>query len=169
MQPYRRTDTEGPTPRRVRGPGSAAPDRVRAWAFAPGGGPCRASTRTTRRPAGTGAPFGGRLGRVGFLGAPGTGPGLLRPGSGRRREQLGSAGSGSASKLVEASPRSTTRAKTSRRLPGPRGGPCPQGAASRRVEATAPGAENSDLRGRTPRTTRSATDRRGYPGQVCRE
>ena len=56
MQPYRRTDRGRPAPRRVRGPGSAAPDRVRAWAFAPGCGPCRASTRATRRTAGKRTP-----------------------------------------------------------------------------------------------------------------
>ena len=56
MQPYRRTDRGRPAPRRVRGPGSAAPDRVRAWAFAPGGGPCHASTRATRRTAGKRTP-----------------------------------------------------------------------------------------------------------------
>ena len=60
MQPYRRTDTRGPAPVRVRGPGSAAPDRVRAWAFAPGCGPCRASTRTTRRAAGKRTPAAAR-------------------------------------------------------------------------------------------------------------
>ena len=56
MQPYRRTDRGRPAPRRVRGPGSAAPDRVRAWAFAPGCGPCHASTRATRRTAGKRTP-----------------------------------------------------------------------------------------------------------------
>ena len=80
--------------------------------------------------AGTGAPFGGRLGPVGGLGAPGTGC---------RREPLGSAGSGTASRLVEASPRSTTRAKTSRPLPGPRGGPRHQGTTSRRRRKPRPG------------------------------
>ena len=60
MQPYRRTDTRGPAPVHVRGPGSAAPDRVRAWAFAPGCGPCRASTRTTRRAAGKRTPAAAR-------------------------------------------------------------------------------------------------------------
>ena len=137
MQPYRRTDTRGPAPVRVRVPGSAAPDRVRAWAFAPGGGPCRASTRATRRTAGKRTPPPAR--------ARPSADGPARSGAGERRG-LDAAGSSWAAPGA-GRPRSWWRRPRDpppgpRRpdvYPGHKAGPRHQGATSRRRRQPRPG------------------------------
>ena len=77
---------------RVRVPGRAAPDRVRAWAFAPGGGPCARPPGPRGGPPASGRRRHGRALRR--TAGPGRGPGSagdwMPPGAaGQRRERDG--------------------------------------------------------------------------------